>query len=59
MLAIQGIYNGSQIVPLEAMPTNKKYKIIITFVELGRLDSSELKLFQSIFKKLVDEDPSV
>jgi hypothetical protein len=33
MLAIQGIYNGSQIVPLEAMPTNKKYKIIITFVE--------------------------
>lgn len=33
MLVIQGIYNGSQIVPLEALPKNKKYKIIITFVE--------------------------
>jgi hypothetical protein len=39
MLAIQGIYNGSQIVPFEALPLNKKYKIIITFVE--EIDETE------------------
>ena len=33
MLAIRGIYNGTQIVPLEALPKNKKFKIIITFIE--------------------------
>ncbi len=39
MLAIQGIYNGSQIIPLEALPKNKKFKIIITFVE--EIDETE------------------
>ncbi len=38
MLAIQGIYNGTHIVPLEALPV-KKYKIIITFVE--EIDDTE------------------
>ena len=38
MLAIQGIYNGTHIVPLETMPV-KKYKIIITFVE--EIDDTE------------------
>jgi len=33
MLAIQGIYDGKFILPLEAIPTQRKYKIIITFVE--------------------------
>ena len=42
MLAIQGIYNGSQIVPLEALPKNKKYKIIITFVE-EIIDNEEVR----------------
>ena len=39
MLAIQGIYNGSQIIPFEALPLNKKYKVIITFVE--EIDETE------------------
>lgn len=33
MLAIKGIYDGKQIKPLEALPKNKKYKVIITFLE--------------------------
>lgn len=33
MLAIPGIYDGKSILPLEAIPTQRKYKIIITFVE--------------------------
>jgi hypothetical protein len=33
MLAIQGIYDGKFILPLETIPTQRKYKIIITFVE--------------------------
>ncbi len=33
MVAIQGIYDGNAIVPLEPIPTRKKYKLIITFVE--------------------------
>ncbi len=33
MITIQGIYDGNAIVPLEAIPTRKKYKLIITFVE--------------------------
>ena len=38
MLAIQGIYNGTHIFPLETLPV-KKYKIIITFVE--EIDDTE------------------
>lgn len=33
MLAVQGIYDGNVIVPIEDFPKNKKYKVIITFVE--------------------------
>lgn len=33
MLAIKGIYDGKKIIPLEALPENKKYKILITFLE--------------------------
>jgi hypothetical protein len=33
MLAVQGIYDGISIIPLETIPKDKKYKVIITFVE--------------------------
>ena len=33
MLAIQGIYDGQNFVALEQFPTQKSYKVIITFVE--------------------------
>ena len=33
MLAIKGIYDGKTIKPLEKLPKNKKYKVIITFIE--------------------------
>jgi len=33
MLSIQGIYDGKTIQPLGEMPKNKKYKVVITFIE--------------------------
>jgi len=33
MLAIKGIYDGKTIKPLEKLPKNRKYKVIITFIE--------------------------
>ena len=33
MLAIKGIYDGKTIRPLEKLPKNRKYKVIITFIE--------------------------
>ena len=40
MLAINGIYDGKTIYPIEKLPnTNKKYKVIITFVE--EMDGNE------------------
>lgn len=33
MLAVQGIYDGITIMPLEDFPKDKKYKVIITSVE--------------------------
>ncbi len=33
MIAIKGIYDGKKIIPLENLPINKKFKIIITLLE--------------------------
>ncbi len=33
MLAIQGIYDGNSIIAIDDFPKDKKYKVIITFVE--------------------------
>lgn len=33
MLAIEGIYDGKNFIPLEKFPVKKKFKVIITFVE--------------------------
>ena len=33
MLSISGIYDGKNIYPTNAINDNKKYKVIITFVE--------------------------
>ena len=39
MLSIQGIYDGKTIKPLGVMPKNKKYKVLITFIE--EIDDAE------------------
>jgi len=33
MLAIKGIYDGKTIRPLERLPKDKKFKVVITFIE--------------------------
>lgn len=33
MLAIEGIYDGKNFIALEKFPAEKKFKVIITFVE--------------------------
>jgi hypothetical protein len=33
MLAVQGIFDGKSFIPLESFPSDKKYKVIITFIE--------------------------
>lgn len=46
MLAVQGIYDGKNFMALEAFPTQKRYKVIITFVE--EIDETEdLRQFSS------------
>ena len=39
MLAIKGIYDGKTIKPLEKLPKDKKFKVVIMFVE--ELDGEE------------------
>jgi hypothetical protein len=33
MLAIKGIYDGKKIIPLEELPPDKKFKVLITLLE--------------------------
>lgn len=33
MIAIKGIYDGKNVIPLESLPENKKYKVLITLLE--------------------------
>ncbi len=33
MLAIKGIYDGKKIIPLEELPSDKKFKVLITLLE--------------------------
>ena len=33
MIAIKGVYDGKKFLPLESLPTNRKSKVIITFLE--------------------------
>ena len=33
MIAIKGIYDGKNVIPLESLPENKKFKILITLLE--------------------------
>jgi len=39
MIAIKGIYDGKNVIPLERLPENKKYKVLITLLE--EFDSDE------------------
>lgn len=33
MIAVEGIYDGKEVIALEKIPFKKSYKVIITFVE--------------------------
>ena len=39
MLAIKGIYDGKKVIPLEELPPDKKFKVLITLLE--EIDSDE------------------
>ncbi len=39
MIAVEGIYDGQKVLPLEKIPVSKRYKVIITFVE--EIDEAE------------------
>ena len=39
MIAVEGIYDGENVVPLEKVPVSKRYKVIITFIE--EIDEAE------------------
>ncbi len=39
MIAIKGIFDGKKVIPLESLPENKKYKVLITLLE--EYDSDE------------------
>ena len=47
MLAVQGIYNGKTIKPLQPFPEKKKYKVIITFLE-EIPDNQEINLVRNL-----------
>jgi len=45
MLSINGIYDGKSIYPTNVIKDNKKYKVIITFVEeLDNVESEEIDM---------------
>ena len=49
MVSIKGIYDGQRVLPLEKVEGNKKYKVIITFVEeiTDSDEADELRNFAS------------
>ena len=53
MLAINGIYNGKDFIPLDNFPKGKKFKVVITFIqELTMNDSEEIRNFSAQTKGL-------
>ena len=55
MVAIQGIYDGHNFYATEKVPTNKKYKVIITFVEEAD-SSSSLEASADLYASMFAED---
>ncbi|RLC48890.1 MAG: hypothetical protein DRH57_01300 [Candidatus Cloacimonadota bacterium] len=41
MIAINGIYNGKDFIPLDNFPKKKKFKVVITFIEEIAMNESE------------------
>lgn len=46
MIAVRGIYDGEKIKPLESLPKDKKYKVVITLLE-EYLEEDEIRDFAS------------
>ena len=41
MISINGIYNGKKFIPLDNFPKQKKYRVVITFIEEITTDEGE------------------
>ena len=46
MLSISGFYDGKTIKPLEKTPKNKKFKVVITFIEELE-DAAQMRAFSA------------
>jgi hypothetical protein len=46
MIAVRGIYDGEKVRLLESLPKDKKYKVVITFLE-EYLEEDEIRDFAS------------
>ena len=59
MLAIKGIYDGRTIRPLEKPPKDKKFKVVITFLEeldeTEKLRDNDLKPKLSLLKERIKQ----
>ena len=41
MIAIKGIYNGRNFIPLDNFPKERNFKVVITFIEEIAMNESE------------------
>ena len=59
MLAIKGIYDGKTIRPLEKLPKDRKFKVVITFLEelneTEKLRSNDVKPKLSLLKERIKQ----
>jgi hypothetical protein len=47
MLALKGIYDGKNVRLFEPLTDNKKYKVVVTFIEEINDEAQELRTFAS------------
>ncbi|MEM6299520.1 MAG: hypothetical protein AAF740_12600 [Bacteroidota bacterium] len=47
MFVIRGIYDGEKFTPLEPFPNDKRYRVLITFLEEDNNEEKELRNFSS------------
>jgi predicted metallopeptidase len=48
MIALKGIYDGTNITLLDKSPIHKKYKVVVTFIEeIKQTDSDDVRAFAS------------
>lgn len=67
MISVKGIYDGKNIQALEKLPTDKKYKVVITFLEeisedeglrIFSANTNSFKFWESSEEDLYQEYPT-